>query len=703
MVDPAPSVPRTPWDASWHLRAELARLLEGLTRYLRAQRDRGRTPAGDVVHGLVIDEGETEGLLAELAEQLSGATSKEGSSREDLRETIASRAERGVAHGAYLPLRHAQKTFDLAPVEYDVLLLALAVEIDARFGRIVAYLNDHVSRTRPTLGLALAVAAETCGDAVSAVDICHRPVIRDALVELEGDAPLPGLTFKLTRPLIDRLAGVRSAAREPGVTLRQPDAGMIDELVLEPVVKEQLVVWSDNMRARRAMRPLIVAGASGSGRATAAYGAMFRAALPVVHAEFSAENAAARLRIARREARWHAAAALLRPSPALQQPIDWQALWSALDLDRPVAIVLTPEHVADATAAAPVEPAVVRLEEPGVSVRAQLWPVLLPRGVTLKESEVAELATRFPFGPGRIARAIRRATADVSLRPAGQRRLDFNALFASARVIDSAAIGPLAHKMPLPYERDDLIVPPGVAAELDLAVAWVRHRHRVLHDWGFGRRVTMGHGLTALFSGPSGTGKTMAAQVLARELGLDLFRIDLSQVMSKYIGETEKNLGLLFGARIGVLFFDEAEVVLGRRHETKDPRDRYANVEIAYLLQRMEEYDGVTILATNRAQDIDEAFTRRLHVVIDFPMPSEADRVRIWQGMIPTTAECAPDLDLRALARDFDISGGQIKNAALAAAYLAAAETKPIGMDHFSRAARRELVKDGKIVDSGSP
>ncbi len=242
-------------------------------------------------------------------------------------------------------------------------------------------------------------------------------------------------------------------------------------------------------------------------------------------------------------------------------------------------------------------------------------------------------------------------------------------------------------------------MPPVVAAELDLAVAWVRHRHRVLHEWGFGRRVSMGHGLTALFSGPSGTGKTMAAQVLARELGLELYRIDLSQVMSKYIGETEKNLALLFGARVGVLFFDEAEVMLGRRRETKEPRDRYANVEIAYLLQRMEEYDGVTVLATNRVRDVDEAFMRRLHVVVDFPMPSEADRLRIWQGMLPTAADRAPDLDLAALAHEFDISGGQIKNAALAGAYLAAAERKPIGTAHLRRATMRELVKSGKIVE----
>jgi SpoVK/Ycf46/Vps4 family AAA+-type ATPase len=253
--------------------------------------------------------------------------------------------------------------------------------------------------------------------------------------------------------------------------------------------------------------------------------------------------------------------------------------------------------------------------------------------------------------------------------------------------------------MPLPFERSELVVPPQVASELDLAIAWVRHRHQVLHDWGFVQRVPMGHGLTALFAGPSGTGKTMAAQVLAKELGLDLHRIDASQLVSKWVGETEKNIAMAFGARVGVLFFDEADALFGKRGEAKSPQDRWANIEIGFLLQRMEEYDGVTILATNRMQDMDEAFLRRLHVVVDFPLPSEADRLRIWRGMLPAAPDREPDLDLESLAREFEISGGEIKNAVLAAAYLAAAESKPIGMEHLRRAATRELVKSGKVVE----
>jgi SpoVK/Ycf46/Vps4 family AAA+-type ATPase len=212
----------------------------------------------------------------------------------------------------------------------------------------------------------------------------------------------------------------------------------------------------------------------------------------------------------------------------------------------------------------------------------------------------------------------------------------------------------------------------------------------------------MGRGLTALFTGPPGTGKTMAAQVLARALGLDLYRVDLSRVMSKWIGEMEKNLCRLFDeaqASGAVLFFDEADALFGKRSQVNDAHDRYANVEIGYLLQRMEEHEGVTVLATNRMADMDEAFLRRFHFLLNFPMPDEAMRRRIWEGMFPLAAEREPDLDLARLARAFELSGGEIKNVVLAAAFLAADDGRPIGLTHLARAIAREFHKSGKLLD----
>ena len=200
------------------------------------------------------------------------------------------------------------------------------------------------------------------------------------------------------------------------------------------------------------------------------------------------------------------------------------------------------------------------------------------------------------------------------------------------------------------------------------------------------KKLSLGKGLNALFAGPPGTGKTMAAEVIAGELQLDLYKIDLSQVVSKYIGETEKNLDRIFTAAESanaILFFDEADALFGKRSEVKDSHDRYANIEIGYLLQKMEEYEGVAILATNLRQNLDEAFVRRMHFVVDFPFPDEEHRRRIWGVTFPREAPLGADIDFCALAREVRLAGGNIKNIALAAAFYAAADGRVIH-EHIS-------------------
>src|SRR6185436_20076090 len=217
----------------------------------------------------------------------------------------------------------------------------------------------------------------------------------------------------------------------------------------------------------------------------------------------------------------------------------------------------------------------------------------------------------------------------------------------------------------------------------------------------FGARVNAASGIRALFAGQSGTGKTMAAGVIARELGLDLYKIDLSGVVSKYIGETEKNLGAIFrdaSQSNAILFFDEADALFGKRSEVRDAHDRYANIETAYLLQQIEEYSGPVILSTNLKMNLDEAFLRRMHFVVDFPMPEEPYRLRIWKTTVPAAVPLADDVDFAFLARQFKISGGNIRNIVLAAAFLAANEGDSLGMRHMIRATRREFQKLGRMV-----
>jgi SpoVK/Ycf46/Vps4 family AAA+-type ATPase len=222
----------------------------------------------------------------------------------------------------------------------------------------------------------------------------------------------------------------------------------------------------------------------------------------------------------------------------------------------------------------------------------------------------------------------------------------------------------------------------------------------VYEHWGFGARLTRGRGVTALFAGPSGTGKTMAAEVLASELHLDLHRIDLAGVVNKYIGETEKNLRRVFDAAEAggaILFFDEADALFGRRSEVRDSHDRFANIEIDYLLQRMESYSGLAVLATNRRTALDRAFLRRLRFLLDFPFPATDDRLRIWQKVLPVAAPL-DGIDYAALAR-LELAGGSIQNIAVNAAFLAAGASTPLTMSHLEHAASREYAKLDKAPD----
>jgi SpoVK/Ycf46/Vps4 family AAA+-type ATPase len=260
-------------------------------------------------------------------------------------------------------------------------------------------------------------------------------------------------------------------------------------------------------------------------------------------------------------------------------------------------------------------------------------------------------------------------------------------------------LGALADRLVPGYGWDDIVLPDDVMQQVRELAGQVAARTQVYERWGFGQRLARGRGIAALFSGPSGTGKTMTAEILARHLDLDLYRIDLAGVVSKYIGETEKNLRSIFDAAEqsgAILFFDEADALFGKRTEVRDSHDRYANIEVNYLLQRMESYRGLAILCTNRRTSLDRAFLRRLRFLIEFPFPDAENRRRIWQKMFPPAAPLGA-LDFNALAR-LEVPGGNIRNIALNAAFLAARSGEPIADAHVLHAARREYAKIDKLL-----
>jgi SpoVK/Ycf46/Vps4 family AAA+-type ATPase len=274
-------------------------------------------------------------------------------------------------------------------------------------------------------------------------------------------------------------------------------------------------------------------------------------------------------------------------------------------------------------------------------------------------------------------------------------------LMNACRAHSNQGLGVLARKVIPVYTWADLVLPGERLAQLREMCLHIRYGPLVFEEWGFDRKLARGKGLNVLFAGPPGTGKTMAAEVLATDLGLELYKIDLSGVVSKYIGETEKNLEKIFHegqTSNAMLFFDEADSLFGKRSEVKDSHDRYANLETSYLLQRMEEYDGIVILATNLRKNLDDAFIRRMHGAIEFPMPEEPDRLEIWRRTFPPEAPLAEDVDFTYFAKRFKLSGGNIKNIVLEAAFFAADAGTAISMVHLVRAVRREHQKIGKLI-----
>jgi SpoVK/Ycf46/Vps4 family AAA+-type ATPase len=298
--------------------------------------------------------------------------------------------------------------------------------------------------------------------------------------------------------------------------------------------------------------------------------------------------------------------------------------------------------------------------------------------------------------PAEIARA-------AHLAPAGP-----DAVAHACQESLSSAPGELFTPLVCPFTWQDIVLPAGLREHLAELERQVRLRWAVYEEWGFERLCPLGRGITAMFSGPSGTGKTMAAQVLARSLGLKLLRVDLAGVMNKYIGETEKRLKLVFDVceRANVmLFFDEADALFGQRTQVKDAHDRFANIEIDYLLQRMEQFEGIAILATNRKGDLDKAFVRRLRFILDFFPPGPLERKVLWQRALqdrsPSGEALLEPMDWDFLAGKLNMTGADIAAAALSAAFLARAEGRRIHMRHVLQAARRELAKHGVVVRPG--
>lgn len=344
----------------------------------------------------------------------------------------------------------------------------------------------------------------------------------------------------------------------------------------------------------------------------------------------------------------------------------------------------------------------VKISEPVRLERRNIWRFFLSdKNLKVKSTEIDSVADFFSIDFKQIHSAVEKIAFDRAKNVNAGKYVSKKELFSAASYQSYSDIDELAHCTQNSFHFEQLILPSDAENRVREIISAIKNRKIVYEDWGFADRLGGAKGVMVMFSGASGTGKTMAASVIANEIGLDLYRIDLSRIVSKYIGETEKNLDKIFSAAKQancILFFDEADALFGKRSDVKDAHDRYANVEVAYLLQKMEEHDGVVILTTNLSKNIDQAFARRLQYIIEFPRPDVHHRELIWRSMFNSKSPLDEEVDFNFLARQFDNTGGDIKNVVLDAAMLAAdTENKKIDMPLLLRASARQMIKQGKV------
>jgi hypothetical protein len=572
----------------------------------------------------------------------------------------------------------------LSELEHAVLGICATPEVDPRFGRLLAYLHDDVTRKLATPRLTSRLLAS---DDVAAADVLRcfdqaAPLRRlGALRLLEPGGPLP----LAERPVkvADRLAALLLGSRidDPwhDGRLRPHDLPAID-----PGRSDAVATVRTHLRAGGDL-PIVVAGADAA--------AVLAVALDrgLLRVDVADAGDAGLLREAAFSAALEGRELCFDGLESLA-PADRHRCLRALDA-RPGRVLVLVGHVDAAVVLGERTAIVVDVPPPSFDERIAAWRSLAGT------DDVGDVAAKFRLSLGQIAAAAAVARAAAAGRDDGQ--LQPADLDLGARQSSSGHLGELATRLAPAFRWSDLVLPDRQRETLASVSAYLRHRDLVLSGWGYDRAVAPSQGLKVLFAGESGTGKTMAARVLARELGLELFRIDLATMVSKYIGETEKNLDRVFDAAEGsnaILFFDEADALFGKRSEVRDAHDRYANIEVAYLLQKMESYSGAVILATNFRHNIDDAFLRRLDFAIDFPFPEAEDRRRIWALVLPATAPQDDDIDLDFLASQFRLSGGSIRNVSLAAAFLAASEDAAIGMRHLVRGVALEYGKLGRLT-----
>lgn len=678
-----------------------------IMRLLAAREARGTAYPLDELRGVVVTEAEVQELLAQ--EQLDADALNVYTHHIHRQESVLHSL---AAQGMIIPLHAVAAAFSLTPFEQNCLFLCLAVQLNRKYEKLYGYLLDDITCKWPTPDLAMQLFCQTATERFAVGKYFAKGSNLEKIMLWSTTDPEEKHSW-LSRPLGIDERMFRFLTSHPSSDVEHPIWMRVsrNDQPLEPII-DDLQVQHTLLSSRQHLREgeqlaYHLYGPSGSGKKFQLLHAFHSAGQQVLFIDakrfLEEEDVAKGICYLLREAQLQAALLCVdhwewgASEVGLQAKKRQQLLEGITAYSGSLAILSEQKYKPHVLLAERcwVE---IELSIPSETQREQLWRLWLTEYTCHASVDAGVLAGKFRFTPGQIRKALKRAgdTARLEQSSILPKHL-YDACYAQVRHALDLHATPIIPRA----SWDDLILPDEQIHLLQQACNQVTYRHVVYGEWGFGQKLSYGKGISMLFTGPPGTGKTMSAEVIAHELHLEIYKIDLSQVISKYIGETEKNLHKIFAeAKAGnvILFFDEADALFGKRSEVKDSHDKFANVETAYLLQKMEEHEGISILATNLMQNFDDAFLRRINYVVKYPLPDAEYREKIWRSFFPAATPQSSDLDFSYLASKLQIAGGSIKNIVLASAFLAAANQTPVGMRHIVTAAKQELRKSGKLL-----
>ncbi|MFE3585655.1 ATP-binding protein [Streptomyces vinaceus] len=675
-----------------HLLGRLSVLEQRVRRAVEARLAQSPARSMDPVQALLIPDS-----LSRLYHSDMSPLPEDEFEEGDLLEAEAA-ADSAQERGEVLPLRRLAEIFGLTDWDMEVLLIAIAPDLDSRFQQLYSYLQHDVQRLQATTGLVLYLSGCPSTSGAARTRLISGPMVANGLISVSG---MDGEEPFLTRPVhvadqvVSFLLGQHGVDTATGCAVSMPEAAFaLPERAVEAARRLGTILTEHPLAYLRGTDP--------SDAAAFADRALHNAGWPPLAVDLRqlpagadgdriARSAVLEARLRRRGLRVGplvsapAGEAQLRMWPSLANSLvptvffgaaSWDAAWSDLP----------PVHVA--------------CPSWGLDDRARAWRSALYGHVADGEHEgVISAMSAYRLGSHDIQDTVRVASAQTG------GRVDVPALRDAARSRHAGELDRLARRIEPAVGWEDLVVSGAVREQLRDLVRRARFREQVLGGWRMRPGGGRGSGVAAMFTGDSGTGKTLAAEVVAGAVGLDLYVVNLATVVDKYIGETERNLERIFQEAEGVngiILFDEADALFGKRSDVTDARDRYANIETAYLLQKLESFDGITILTTNLQSNIDTAFARRLDLTIYFPTPDQTQRRRLWDTCLGSAVPRDASLDLDWLARKFDMPGGSIRCCAITAAYQSAENGEPITLDMLASAVRAEYQKLGRIIDTNT-